>query len=76
MAIETAMLRAAYACHQAQAAVAGFDPAVMSYCPATLPDVAISVAESADGYVVTFTSSRDDIAASVLGRALALAEPR
>jgi hypothetical protein len=69
-------LRSAYTCHQAQAAALGFDPTAMSYCPATLPDVTIDVTEDTDGYVVTFTSARDDVAASVLGRALALLEPR
>jgi len=68
-------LRAAYACHHAQAAAAGYDPTYMPYCPAGLPDVAIDVVERSDGYVVTFRSSvRDDTGPAILGRAEALTE--
>lgn len=68
-------LRAAYACHRAQAAEEGFDLAFMPYCPAGLPDVAIDVTDRSDGYVVTFRSSvRDEIGPAILGRAQALAE--
>lgn len=73
--LSAAWLRAAYACHRAQAAVEGYDPTFMSYCPAGLADTTVEVTERDDGFVVTFRSDRAEIGAALWGRAGALADP-
>jgi hypothetical protein len=75
--LSTAWLRAAYACHHAQAAVEGYDPAFMPYCPSALASTTIDVVERDDGLAVTFRANRPEVGAAVWGRASALvtAEP-
>lgn len=63
-------------CHYARAAALGFPADYMTGCPATLPDVRISVAETVDGIVVTISSDRDEMAAAVLGLASDLTAAR
>jgi len=66
-------LRTAYACHRAEAAVAGFDPTFMSYCPASVVDAEVEVTDRADGIEVTFRSHTKEGAAVIWGRASDLA---
>jgi len=62
-------------CHYARAAALGFPRDYMSFCPATLPDVRISVVEEPSGIVVIIAADRDEMAAAVLGRASDLKTP-
>ncbi len=62
-------MRRAIACHQARAAVMGYSPTFMSYCPLMLEGVAASVNATPDGVRVTLRSKDSVIAAAVLGRA-------
>jgi hypothetical protein len=62
-------LRAAYACHQAQAAERGYDAGFMGYCPAMLSDSTIVVTDGVEGIAVEIRSDRDEIGAAIWGRA-------
>ena len=53
-----------YDCMRARAAVVGFDPTFMSYCPAMLPHVKVVVVDNADTFDVAITG--DDAAAGAL----------
>ena len=56
-------------CHQARAAVLGFDEKFLPYSPLTVKGAAVSVSESTDGIVVTIRSSDPIAAATIYGRA-------
>jgi hypothetical protein len=62
-------MRHALHCHAARAAVMGYDPTFMSYCPLSLQDVSTAVTQTEDGLRVTLRSDRSDIAHVILGRA-------
>lgn len=62
-------LRRASQCHQARAAVLGYPPTFMAYCPLALPDTEIEVVAVDGGFELTVTSRRDEIAAAIRGRA-------
>lgn len=62
-------LRRAIACHQARAAVAGFDPSFMPYCPLALEGVSAEVRAGTDGLIVVLQAPRAAQAEAALGRA-------
>ncbi len=67
--LSAAWLSRALYCHQTRAAVMGYSSTFMPDCPAMLPEVAVSVAESEDAIVVTLRAKQADAAAIVWSRA-------
>jgi hypothetical protein len=67
--LDAEYLRKSVSCHQARAAVMGFDTSFQSYDPLALPDVASQVTEGEDGFWVALRSDREGIPEAVLGRA-------
>lgn len=68
-------MRKATRCHQARAAVMGYDTKFMAYCPLMLESIAVSVEEQGEYVVVSLRSDRDEMAAAALGRARDLLAP-
>jgi hypothetical protein len=65
-------LRRSFHCQQTRAAVLGYPTTFNAYCPSSLRGVSVAVTEVEDGFVVTLRSTRDEVAAAVLGRAIDL----
>ena len=68
-------LEQAVRCHQARAAVLGWQPTYMGYDPSLLPGARVSVTEEARGFAVDVDSGDPDVAAVIYGRARALMTP-
>ena len=62
-------------CHQARAAVMGYNPRVMSYCPLMLEGIAASVEEDGEFIVVGLRASSEEMAAAAVGRLHDLVDP-
>ncbi len=70
--LDAGWLRRAIACHQARAAVMGYSPREMSYCPLMVAPTSVTVEEMGGSVAVTIIARRDWEIAAVVGRAKAL----
>ena len=73
--LTSAKLQKIYECMRARAAVVGFDPSFMSYCPAMLPHVKVAVVDSADAIDVSIVGDDAVAGALVWSRAQDLGRP-
>lgn len=62
-------------CHQARAAVMGYSPTFMSYCPLVAGESRVRISKTEEGLWVRIESDDSKTAAAIWGRAIALVTP-